>query len=54
MTKKTIQDLTIKEIAEDLDYWIIQTMYRAPPMLDEMFVILNSYVKELLKRVDKK
>lgn len=48
--KKTVKDLTQKEILEDLDYWLTQTQMRCPSFVDEMFDILRTYTKELEKR----
>jgi hypothetical protein len=54
MTEKTVKDLTLKELIEDLDYWLVQLHYRSPPMNDEMFEILYKYMVELAKRTDTK
>jgi len=51
--KKTVSDLTQKEILEDLDYWLTQTQMRCPPFCDEMFDIIRMYTKELEKRLEK-
>jgi len=51
--KKTVSDLTQKEILEDLDYWLTQTQARCPAFVDEMFDIIRQYTKELEKRLEK-
>jgi len=50
MIEKTIKDLTIKEIIEDLEYYLKQAQIMSPPFVDETFTIINKYIKELKDR----
>ena len=49
---KQIQDLTDKELMEDIEYWLYQTQLRASPVADECFGILKKYLPELKKRLN--
>ena len=54
MKAKTIEDLTIKELFEDLESYLLETQYMAPPFCDEMFVILRKYINKLKENVEDK
>lgn len=52
MAPKTIQDLTNKEIVEDIDYYLNELNMMAPPFCDGRFRIVKEYILELYKRFE--
>lgn len=51
---KTIKDLTLKELFEDLDYYINYGQVQSPPFVDKTYEIIKKYIKqikELLKEM---
>ena len=48
--EKTVKDLTIKELLEDLAYYTNQTQMKCPKWLDNDFAIIRKYIEELLFR----
>ncbi len=52
--KKTIQDLTVKEILEDLKYYVNYANVQSPSFVDKTFNIILKYINELEKRENEK
>lgn len=50
---KTIQELTIKEIFEDLEHYLNQLQLQSPPFCDNGHSIVREYVEELKLRIEK-
>jgi len=48
---KTVQDLTIKEVFEDLEYYLTQSQLRSPPFCDDNYTIVRKYITELKERL---
>ena len=49
---KTVQDLTIKEVFEDLDYYLNQIQLKSPSFCDSGYDIVRKYVEELKGRIE--
>ena len=48
---KTVQDLTIKELFEDMEYYLNQAQLRSPPFCDNSYTIVRKYITELKVRI---
>ena len=51
---KTVKDLTIKELLEDLAYYTNLTQMKCPKWIDSDFKIIWKYIEELKLRENKK
>lgn len=47
---KTVKDLSVKELLEDLAHYTNQTQVKCPKWLDDNFAIIWKYIKELQLR----
>ena len=51
MTEKTLEDLTIKELLEDLGYWIRYAQLQSPPFTDSAYSNIWESFNVLVKKV---
>ena len=47
---KTIEELTIKEIFEDIDYYLNYAQMQSPSFVDKTLKAIKIYIVELKKR----
>jgi len=50
---KTIEELTIKELLEDLTLYTKRANCQSPPFCDDTFKIIYGYIRELQNRLIK-
>ena len=51
MTEKKLEDLTMKELLEDLGYWIQHAQYQSPPFTDGAYSNIWESFNALVSKV---
>lgn len=49
---RTIEDLNVKELLEDLEYWVNYANVQSPPFVDKTFKIIREYIKWIRIRLN--
>ena len=49
---RTIEDLNVKELFDDLDFYLHILQIKSPPFCDEGFGIVALYIKQLKKKLE--